>query len=556
MRRAFLLCLAVAVFTWLEFQFYPGHSYLQGDTQLYVPMLERLEAPGFLSRDLVATHPNLAYTIYDELTLFLHGLAHLDFQTALTAQQILCRAAAISGVFLLAVSTGAGDVLALLIAALINLGASLVGPEVFLVDREPVPGAFAFALILFAAGLIAREKPMLAGLMGGIALVYDATIAAPFWIALIAAFLFDLRLRRLIRPALPVLLVFILLLANLAQLQPGTVERPEFFAKIGAPFANLEMYRTKFVWVSLWAGAEVWHYLAILVCGLWATTRIWPRLNRQARWLFLVLPLLGILSVPVSALLLDHFSWSLIPQIQPARALLYTVAFAAAACAIAGLFAARSRKFVEAWLWFLPVLALPINVRFLQFSGFHKIAMTTGLSCVAAALIVRIGLTRWNPLLLFVPLAAIAAISLATRSETPTRTNRQAILEVADWGERETWGSSLFLFPDAGREIYPGIFRAASRRSLWIDWYSGRLIPYFESFAAEWWQRWHDDMLDGFTPQRLESMLPLPVDYYVLKRSHELENVRPVFRNREFVVYDATDLRNAPEPLKLARAPQ
>ncbi len=129
MRRTILLFLGIIAFTWLEYQFFPGHTYLEGDTQTYLPMLERLDSPGFLSRDLVATHPNVAYTIYDEMTLFLHAAAHLDFQTTLAAQQLVTRAAGLLGIFLLALSCGVGDALALVIAALLNLGATLAGPK-------------------------------------------------------------------------------------------------------------------------------------------------------------------------------------------------------------------------------------------------------------------------------------------------------------------------------------------------------------------------------------------------------------------------------------------
>ncbi|MBV9406918.1 MAG: hypothetical protein JO211_16335, partial [Acidobacteriaceae bacterium] len=260
----------MAAITWLEFQFYPGHTYLQGDTQLYLPMLERMNAPGFLSRDLVATHPNVAYTIYDELTLFLHAATHVDFATALKTQQIICRAAAILGIFFLASSAGIGDVVALIIAALVNLGAMLSAPAVLLVDPEPLPRAFAFGLILLAAGLLAREKPLLAGLSGGMALVYDAPLAAPFWLAVLIAFFVDRSLRRLLRPSLTILLVFVLLLANLAQLQPGVVESHDLFSKVSEPFAFIQQYRTPFVWVSLWPAGEMWHYAAIVLCGLWA----------------------------------------------------------------------------------------------------------------------------------------------------------------------------------------------------------------------------------------------------------------------------------------------
>src|SRR5438552_14005618 len=123
MRRALLLCLGIVSVTCLEFEIFPGHTYLQSDTQIYVPMLERLDAPGYLSRDLVATHPHLTYTIYDEVALFLHAISGLSFKTALISQQLLYRGAGVLGAFLLAQAIGLDDLLAFLVAALLNLGA-------------------------------------------------------------------------------------------------------------------------------------------------------------------------------------------------------------------------------------------------------------------------------------------------------------------------------------------------------------------------------------------------------------------------------------------------
>ena len=104
----------------------------------------------------------------------------------------------------------------------------------------------------------------------------------------------------------------------------------------------------------------------------------------------------------------------------------------------------------------------------------------------------------------------------------------------------------MFLFPDAGRELYPGVFRAESRRAVWVDWTSGAQMKYFQSGGEEWWQRWRSAMAPPFSSQRLPAMLSLPIDYFALKRANQLTLVKPVFANREFVVYDATDLRNAP----------
>ncbi|HEX3684142.1 MAG TPA: hypothetical protein VHU83_16535 [Bryobacteraceae bacterium] len=496
MRRAFLLVLALAAITWLEFEIFPGHSYLHADTQLLLPILERLDSPGFLSRDLVATHPHLTYTIYDEATLFLREAGRLDFKAALFAQQLLYRLAAVLGVFLLARAARLRDASALLISALVNLGAMLPGPAVFVTDPEATPRAFAFGLVLLAMGLLAREKPLLAGLAGGLALLYHVPTAAPLWAVALLAFIFERRLRSLLRPALSILAVFVLLLANLAQLQPGVIEPQPLFAKISNQLAALQQFRVSYVWVSLWAGREIWIYLAVWVCAVWATTRIWPWLNLQLRWFFVALPLCGILSVPLSDLLLEHLRWSLVPALQPARTLVYTVAIASLVCGVAGIRAAANRRPREAAWWFA--------------------------------------------LVLLAPLSEMASITI------PSRSTEAAVAQMAGWADRNTWGSSMFLFPDAQRALYPGIFRAESRRAVWVDWTSGAQMKYFESVGQEWWDRWRATMAPQFSSQRLPPMLSLPIDYFVLKRANQLANVRPVFANREFVVYDAADLRSAP----------
>lgn len=502
MRRLLLVCAAIAAITWIEFQVFPGHTYLEGDTQLYVPMLQRLDTPGYLSRDLVATHPNLTFTIYDELTLFLHD-GGISFKTALQGQQVVCRAAAIIGIFLLARAAGIGNIWALLIAALINLGALLPGPRVSLIPREPLPEGFAFSLCILGAGCLADEKPLLCGLAAGTAFLYDPVIAAVFWIIVIVAFIADRQLRKLIRPALTIFLVFVLLLANLAQLQPGVADFEPLFARIPMDVARIIAGRTPWAWVSLWAGREIWIYLAILVCGLAAITRVWPRLNRASRWIFLLGPLLGVLSLAFSALLIAEFQWWLFPQLQPARWLLYTAEFSMAAAAIAGTQAIHLRRKGEASAWFLFVLVLIIVPR-----------------------------------------------AVAPRVESIP--NRAATADLARWAEAETWGGSMFQFPDAGRSLYPGVFRARSRRPLWVDWKSGEQSDYSSVVARTWKERWDREMQGGFSPARLQQSLSLPVDYYVLNKSNRLANIAPVYENSAFVAYDSRDLRAAAKPLRPA----
>lgn len=492
MRRALLIFLGLASVTYLEFCYFPGHSYLEGESQIFVPVLERLDAPGFLSRDLLAVSPHLTYTLYDEITLFLHRFTRQSLESVLLAQLLLSRAAALSGIFLLILSTGFSAGYALFLSALINLGAALPGINELLIGREPVPHVLAFGFTLLALGFLANEKPLLAGLAGGIALIYHPPMASLFWL-LVLAFSFDRKLRRLVRPMLPVFVVFALLLANGAQLQPGVTEPQAFFSQISEQWSRLQHEQTPSVWVGNWAGKFIWFYLAFFVLGICAASRIWPRLNRQSRWLFVVLPTGGMLSVPLSAFFLGYLRWPLISQLQPARTLLFTVALASTAFAIAGLGAVQKGKRLEACLWFFAIAA--------------------------------------------VPLITFAAFRAKERKE-PT-----GVEELAAWAEANTWGSSMFLFPDAGRALYPGIFRARSVRAVYVDWNSRQLIKYFEKFALEWDKRWRETMDEAYSPQHLQSFRTLPIDYYVLQQRHQLSGVVPVFSNNNFVVYDAHDLK-------------
>jgi len=559
MRRALLLLLGIVAITWLEFEVFPGHSYLEGATQIYLPVLERLDTPGFLSRDLVATHPHVSYTIYDEVTLFLREAGGMSFKPALLTQQVLCRAAAVTGVFLLFLAAGLDDILALVFAAWFHLGADLHGPCLLLAGREPTPRAFSFGLVLLAIGLIARERPLLSGLVAGLALLYDPVIAAPFWLVVLAAFLFDRKLRRLLRPALTILVVFVLLLANLAQLQPGITDSPPVFARLSAELAALQKLRTHYVWVSSWAGKDLWAYLGLFVCALWALTRIYFTLDRLLRWLFLGLSTCGVLAVAASAVSLDQFRWALIPRIEPAQLLLYTVAVASITCSIAGCRAASAHKWREAFAWFLVVAAIPVSAEFfdlLRPRDMSSLLNSAVWILLALSLIVMLryyGGKRRPGLTGIAPVFAVILLAATRTGESSPRMDVTGIQKVAAWAESSTWGSSLFLFPDAGRALYPGVFRAESRRALWVDWESGVEVKYSEPVGMEWWHRWEIAMQEPFSPKRLQALLPLPIDYYVLKSSNRLDKIQPVFATSEFVVYDARDLRQAPAPLEFAR---
>lgn len=492
--RSLLLLLAFAAAAAISFFVIPGHSYALNETQALVPMLEHLRSPGLLSRDLVATHPNLTYTIYDETTLFLQGAARIPISLALAVQHAIFRFASVAGLYLLARAARASTLTALSLTVAFHLGVCLAGSGLALVDPEPTPTSFAIGAVLLAAGLFATGRPLTAALFGGIAVVYDARVAAPLWLLLFVAALLDRRMRPFARATLPVIAVFALLLANVAQLQPSIPEAHGLLELTPAAIGSVQQFRTPHIFVGLWTAQALLWFVALAACCYWTVRQVWPDLALPARWLFAGLPLAGVLSVPLSYLLIDRVGWALGPQIQPARTLLFTAVFTFVAAG--AIFARNPRRVQDS----LPAVAI-------------------------AGLLLVSGHSR--------PGAA----------PPPAATVSPDAAELARWAEDNTWGGSMFLFPDAGRDRAPGLFRVRSRRAVWVDWQTGSQSDYFDSFADEWYRRWQDTMSGTYSEHRLAGFLALPIDYYVLRREHALPAVRPVFTGRHLLVYDAADLR-------------
>ena len=148
---------AVLLITFLGYFLFPGHTFLQSDTQIYIPMLERLHNPSLFTRDIVALRPHLTFTIYDDTALAFKRLTHAGFESILTAEQLLFRALAVVGLILIALRLGLSSMQAFFVAAIVSLGATISGPAVLTIEYEPVPRGFAISLIVFALGLIAEE---------------------------------------------------------------------------------------------------------------------------------------------------------------------------------------------------------------------------------------------------------------------------------------------------------------------------------------------------------------------------------------------------------------
>src|SRR5215470_13430430 len=169
-------CLALALLTYFWF---PGHTWLQQDTQIYAPILEHERDPAVLRNDILVQHPHVAYTLYDEIALGLRAATGFGFREVLAAQQIVARALGIWGLLMLAEVLGLGFAQALTAAAICSLGAAIAGPAVLTVEYEPTPRAFALPLLVCAMGLAARGRDLAASIATGAAFLYHPPTALP-----------------------------------------------------------------------------------------------------------------------------------------------------------------------------------------------------------------------------------------------------------------------------------------------------------------------------------------------------------------------------------------
>ena len=182
MRERLAVGAAIIALTLLSFFQFPGHTYLSSDTEIYIPMLEHIWDSSALANDLVAVKPHLSYTLYDEIAIALRWLTHSSFPAVLVGQQIVFRALQILGVYLLALTFPLERRMAMFVAALFTLGATITGPAVLVFEYEPVPRGFAIALLFFAIGLAAQEHLMAADIVAALAFLYHPPTVAPFWL--------------------------------------------------------------------------------------------------------------------------------------------------------------------------------------------------------------------------------------------------------------------------------------------------------------------------------------------------------------------------------------
>jgi hypothetical protein len=549
MRSAhWIVALGVVAITALSFLVYPGWTYLQSDTQIYVPILERLYNPTLLAKDLVATEPHVSFTVFDEVSVGVRKLTGLGFREILIGQQALARAAGILGVFLIASALGLARGMALMVAAIFALGTWIYGPTVMSVEVEAVPRGLALPLVLLGVGLAAAGRDLAAGIAVGIAFLYQPPAVYPFWIVYFALTLWPGKpavMQRRIMGLLP-LLAAVLLLFILSRCQIGETEKQELLSRIDVAQEKLQRFRAPYNWISIWGGGLAWHYLATWLLGLLACWRLRRSASQDLNFFLVGLPVIGLASVPLSYLLLEKWKLAVIPQFQPMRALLFaTVVLLIAACA-AGLKAASEKRPAEALAWLFVAFLVPMQLRFDQIwtmpwqgATANRLALAFALAAVAALVAwLAARSPRWSMvfvtcaiLLPFPLIPAVARLPKAASVETPE------LRQLADWARNSTPGDAVFLFPDAGRGLEPGIFRAHALRALYVDWKSGGQVNYLRKFSEEWWRRWQRNASVKPGAQAISRYANWGVDFIVLRAENSIPGRTAVYANRRFLVY-------------------
>ncbi|HVX65043.1 MAG TPA: hypothetical protein VHA11_00500 [Bryobacteraceae bacterium] len=540
---------AIVCLTLLGFFRFPGHTFLQSDTQIYIPILERFWDSSVFGRELLALEPHVSFTIYDEMALLLRHATGMDFQSVLVAQQLIFRALGLLGIYLIASSLGLRARLALLVTAIFSLGATIGGPAVLTIEYEPVPRGFAIPLLLLAIGLVAHGRDLGAGIVCAAAFLYHPPTVLPFWIVYFLLTLWPAKpaiMGRRIMGLAPLLAAAALLLL-LSRAQHGITEPQDFFGRISPQLEALQRMRAPYNWISQWPSVWPVQYLALWALSLGAFWRMRRSISQDLRFFLLGLPVIGILSMPFSYLLLERMKWMVVPQLQPARALLFVAVVATVLAASAAVRAASAGRWWEGALWLIPVFALPAHTRVLEIVLpdladplirvrvviVAALAVLTAFAAWAVARGRRWALAPWTAAIVL-PFLLIPGWG-RMRNYPPLETPE--LDQVASWARASTSKDAIFFFPDAGRGLAPGVFRARALRALYVDWKAGGQSNFLKGFAREWWTRWQATGAGRFTGVDPERYRALGIDYIVLSPAHRLPARAPDFANRGYVVY-------------------
>jgi hypothetical protein len=514
--------LASLLFTLAGFVLFPGRSYLQSDTQIYAPVLEHLGDANLFQPDLLLDGAHLSFTIYDEAALLLRRVASLSLEQALVSQQFLFRWAGAFGLYLLALSITRRPSVAIFICGLASLGATIIGPAVLTIEYEPVPRGFAIGLLLLSLGLLAQGAMRSAAIGASIALLYHAPTVWPFWVV---ALLWSWRQRSVL--FLTPLTGAITLLGLSAAFQAGIRESQPFLATLAPWHAELQQMRAAYNWISTWKPAVVWQYWlfgALLAGAAW---RVREKIDGPLRWWLFGMPVIALLTMPLSWVFLEKLRWALLPQVQPMRSLLFVTLFCILLCGVAGTHATR---WWERCLWLLAPFAIPAQMIVLDLPGNPERLLLVGALALLAALTLhfRSAFAPAVPLLAMWLYPGIGTVANVRPLLTPE------LDAAAAWAQQHTDRNAVFFFPLAGKDLAPGVFRERALRAVFVDWKGGGQVNYFPRYSLEWQRRW-----ELYLKKPVGETAPLVnegVDYLVTPPGNSLCPTTPLWSNAKYQI--------------------
>ena len=275
-------------------------------------------------------------------------------------------------------------------------------------------------------------------------------------------------------------------------------------------------------------------YVALWAVGWAAWWRVRHRFNRETNLILVTMPAIGMLSVPLSYLLLERMKLDRSP-ISAWPLPLFVSLFAMILAVIAGIYAAQQKRNLEA----LAFLLVPIAV---SASEWDTAKLLDGRAVVVFGLAVLVIVAaanasrRWLVALAsVVPFFALPYVG-GVQNYAPLHTTE--LDDLAQWARENTPKEALFQFGDAGGRPEPGVFRARAKRALYIDWKAGGQVNFMRPFAMLWAERW--EAMKRLRP--IEEYRMRRIDYLVLRKTNPISGMRPVFENPQWLVYD---LRNS-----------
>lgn len=532
---------------------YPGRHFLTSDTQIWTVMMEHNLHPDFLGKDLLAQHPHIGLSFYDEIVNGLRSATGLSMEQVMVGHQVVFRGVLLGAVYWLGFTLCQSRVLALWMAASLQMIYFIAGPTVCVMEVEPVPRGYSLALGLLAVAFIASGRKWLAAWALGAAMLFQAVVVYPMLLCMAGWTLFSREeggLLRRLRYWLPVVGMALAVLTLSIAAQGGS---GGMFAIVPEWLRNVQRMRASYNWVSLWPHALVgMHVVLGVVAGL-SFLRLRRDGNEGLRWFLWGIPVVALCSIPVAWLMMERLHLMIAAQAQPARALAAMYALGVVALLSAGALASRKGKWVECGCWLLGGYAMVFLDRTVTFSqqltaGQPLYSQWLWVPALAIASAALLWLRPRKPavasvLFLALMAAPFAIYRLQFHADVMAQDARTPeVMALSAWAEKNTGRDDVFLFPGFERSTEPGVFRSVARRALYVDWKAGGQVNFDIEFARLWWERWNDAGKGKFDPRRAAHFARLGIDYLVVPATAALDGLTPLYANGRFVVYRTADV--------------